>query len=360
MDNRPARALYLTPGCFDKGGISRYCRYQIRALRELWGEDNVRVLSLLGEDEASFEAPLEIDWSGTGPNLGSKLGLTWNALRHALVWRPDVIHSAHLRFSGLSVRLAELIGARSVINAYGLEVWSSPPKDAMRCLKRCDAVISDCHFTGDYIESNSLHSGRPIEVIWDCVDLDLFRPGPTSPEVIQRYGIPDPAKYFNIMTLGRLAPEAMHKGYDRLLEAFVEISKRHPIARMIIAGRGRARGMLEELAVSLGVDGKVVFTGSVTEADLPLLYRSASVFSLVSDRGHGRGEGIPLTPLEAMACGVPILVGNHDGSQEAVYESKNGIVIDPMSRSAHVEALCDLIRNPGRRDEMAKNSVKVA
>ena len=45
---RPHRILYLTPGCFDKGGISRYSRYQIECLREIHGEAAVTVQSLLG------------------------------------------------------------------------------------------------------------------------------------------------------------------------------------------------------------------------------------------------------------------------------------------------------------------------
>ena len=61
------RILYLTPGCFDKGGISRYGRYQIEALREVIGAENVRVLSLLGPDGDEFETDFDVAWhSGRG------------------------------------------------------------------------------------------------------------------------------------------------------------------------------------------------------------------------------------------------------------------------------------------------------
>ena len=46
--------LYITPGCFDKGGISRYSRYQITAIREIFGYDKVSVFSLLGKNKHSF------------------------------------------------------------------------------------------------------------------------------------------------------------------------------------------------------------------------------------------------------------------------------------------------------------------
>ena len=56
------KILYLTLGCFDKGGISRYCRYQITALREIIGSENLRVLSLRGLDKESFEDPFEVTY----------------------------------------------------------------------------------------------------------------------------------------------------------------------------------------------------------------------------------------------------------------------------------------------------------
>ncbi|HEY1942337.1 MAG TPA: hypothetical protein VGH40_09465, partial [Roseiarcus sp.] len=58
------RILYLTPGCYDKGGISRYCRYQIQALRENHGAERVTVLSLLGPDQNGFEEPFAVSWRG--------------------------------------------------------------------------------------------------------------------------------------------------------------------------------------------------------------------------------------------------------------------------------------------------------
>jgi phosphatidyl-myo-inositol dimannoside synthase len=101
-------------------------------------------------------------------------------------------------------------------------------------------------------------------------------------------------------------------------------------------------------------------TGSVDEADLPGVYRCAHVFSLVSDSGPGRGEGIPLSPLEAMSCGAPIIVGNDDGSQEAVAENRNGFVVSPHDAQAHADALLRLINAPDLAQEMGAEARKVA
>ena len=58
--------LYVTPGCFDKGGISRYGRAQITALRELLGPEQVRVYSIRGPGPGDFETPFPVAWTAGG------------------------------------------------------------------------------------------------------------------------------------------------------------------------------------------------------------------------------------------------------------------------------------------------------
>ncbi len=352
------KVLFLTPGCFDKGGISRYSRYQITALREIHGDAQVRVLSLLGPDEHSFESPFLVRWHGQGASVLSKIAFSWRNLRECLLWRPDVIHCAHVNFSGLAVALARLAGAKSVLNIYGLEMWSGLSRDALWGLERVDLIISDCHATADYVKEQRWRTSEDIPVIWDCVDLDRFQPGSCPDEIYRKYQIPQ--SKFIVLTLGRLSQTASHKGYERLLEAFSLAAPRLPDAVLVFAGRGDLREKLEKRAEEMGLTPRVCFTGSVEEDDLPDIYRSAQVFSLVSDRGPGRGEGIPLTPLEAMACGTPILVGNQDGSREAVMEGRNGVVLDPFDLENHAAALVALASDEPRRLAMADEAARVA
>jgi len=299
--------LFLTPGCFDKGGISRYSRYQIRALRELSGEQAVTVLSLLGPDQMSFETPLSVAWAGGGNGTRQKAGFVARAMSAAIRTRPSVIMSAHINMGALGLAAAAVAGSRTTVNVYGHEVWSGLRRDAAWALKVADLVISDCHFTRSYLLEQSMRPGdRPSEVLWDCVDTDRFGPGVPDRAVLERYAIPDPADHINVLTLGRLSSAAAHKGYDRLLEAFAMAARAIRGLRLIYAGQGDMIDGLRTRAAQLGLANRVVFTGAVHERDLADVYRSAHIFSLVSDRGKGRGEGIPLTPLEAAACEKPI------------------------------------------------------
>lgn len=356
------KILFLTPGCFDKGGISRYSRYQILALRDLFGDDHVRVLSLLGPQVGDFETPFVVHWHGRGNQIWQKLRFVTQVLLQMLIWRPRVVHIAHVNFSGMGYVLARLFGVRHVVlNVYGLEVWSGLRRDASYGLRKVHRILSDCHFTARYLVEAGVRSAEDISVIWDCVDIDRFRPVPEQWEAVQRkYALPDRRQHFVLLTLGRLAFEAAHKGYQRLIEVFRMLADAHPHARLVIAGKGNMRPHLETLVHEAGLSDSVSFAGMVHEEDLPALYGYAHAFSLVSDRGHGRGEGIPLTPLEAMACGVPIVVGNQDGSQEAVVDGRNGYVVDPFDLKAHAEVLKGLMEDAALQQSLAREAISVA
>lgn len=351
--------LYVTPGCFDKGGISRYSRYQITALRELLGEERVHVYSVRGPNEGDFETPFRVSWSAGGqdPERGAsraqKLALLVRMAADALRLRPSIVVSAHVNLAPLALALARVVRARTVLDVYGLEVWSGLRRSAAWGLRASDLVIADCHFTARYLREAGLREARaPTEVLWDCVDTRRFQPAPPRPEVLGRYGIPDPDRHVNVLTLGRLVRGAAHKGYDRLLAAFRRAALSTPALRLVYAGKGELIEDLRRLAASSGVAERVVFTGMVHEDDLPDVYRSCHVFSLVSDRGHLRGEGIPLAPLEAAACAKPILVGDQDGSREAAVDGVSGYVLDPFDPAVHAERLVRLAADPDRRSRM--------
>ncbi|PWB83090.1 MAG: hypothetical protein C3F11_08445 [Methylocystaceae bacterium] len=357
------KILYITTGCFDKGGISRYCRYQISALRSLYGASNVEALSLLGPDTHAFESPFELAWHGRNGGFLDKAKLSLRALAHAVAARPDAIHIAHVNLGPLAVHLNRMCGARTFLNVYGLEVWSSLSERRLRAMRAIDRVIADCHSTGDYVFGAGMTTSEP-DVIWDCVDLERFVPGECAPEILSKYGLPDKRQGFVVLSLGRLAKRAAHKGYDRLIEAIARARRRNSDIRLVIAGHGDDRPRLEQLVERLGLADSVTFPGSISEEDLPDVYRSASLFSLVSDRGEGRGEGIPLTPLEAMSCGTPIIVGNQDGSKEAVLDSDggiaNGYVIDPFDLDEHARLIAELAESPCLRKKMAFRARAVA
>src|SRR5258706_1881201 len=312
--------LYLSPGCFDKGGISRYNRFQISALRELLGEDSVTAISLSPEGSNDFEESIEVAWKANSPSHSlNKLTFAAISTLYALKPRIRIVWAAHVHLAPMARVIASTIGARAVVNVYGLELWSGLGRLRRWGLGSADAVVSDCQFSARYLSAeNGLNLHHSATVIHDAVDIQKLTPGKPAAPVLRKYGIPDPDAHINILTLGRMVSGAAHKGYQRLLEAFGLVAPDIANARLIFAGSGDLVDRLNKRTAELGLERAVVFAGSIADPDLADVYRSSHIFSLVSDRGHERGEGVPVTPIEAAACRVPAIVGDEDGSPEAV------------------------------------------
>jgi glycosyltransferase involved in cell wall biosynthesis len=145
------------------------------------GRDNVRVLSLLGPNSGGFETPFDTTWHGKigAANAPDRARFILQSFKHAAIWRPDLIICGHVNFGPL-VTAAE------------------------------------------HVVTEAMHHTRPT-VIWDCADLDRFRPG-GPPNFYERYGLPLLKGNRVVLTLGRLSRTARHKGYDRLLESWNEVA----------------------------------------------------------------------------------------------------------------------------------------
>lgn len=341
------RIQFVTTGLFDKGGIARYGRFQAAALREIYGKDEVLVYSLLGHRPGDFEEPLEVRWAGTPqPTRGSRIALSAKLLRDALSHRPDVVISGHVNLGPLALSVARMSGARFVLNVYGLEVWSGLTRARAWALRQADTVISDCHNTARVAIDLGLVREYP-RVVWDCVDLERYCPlGEPDTEGLSRYGI-GARRGFRILYLSRLSDHAVYKGLLRLMDVVRGLGEGY---ELIVAGDGDRREWFRAQAEARGILGRTVFAGSIGEEDMPLVYGSADAFYLVSESGKDKGEGLPLTPLEAMACGVPVLLGNEDGSREILLDG-GGICCSPADLEAQKAYLASLKESDSRLRE---------
>lgn len=354
------KILYITPGCFDKGGISRYSRYQIQALKEIFGQRQVKVLSFLGPDQNSFEEEFNVQYHGSKNNFFQRIIFLIKILQYCVTFRPKIIHIAHVNYAGFLRIISYILKSRLFLNIYGLEVWTDLTPFREWGLKNSDVVISDCYATRDYVAEHMFYnSKKEINVIWDCVATGHFYPRKEFDDIIKKYDLPDRNKNIIISTLGRMSDDASYKGYERLIRDFSKIILDVKNIRLLLIGRGNLIPYLKDICNELGISEFVTFTGSVSDNDLPSILSYCHIFSLVTQSGKGMGEGLPLTPLEAMACGLPIIVGNQDGSSEAVIDNRNGFVVNPDNSDESIEALKCLIIDNSLREKMSRNVLDI-
>lgn len=164
---------------------------------------------------------------------------------------------------------------------------------------------------------------KKIAICYPGYDDQVFRPPPKDGDVsavLKRYGIS--GSY--IIFIGTIQPR---KNLKRLIEAFVSIDGLKLVVVGKTTGPGRQAWMYQdilELPGKLGIKDKVVFTGFVPTADLPVLLGNAVAFALPS---LWEGFGIPV--LEAMACGTPVIVSEVSSLPEVVGDA--GLLVNPES-----------------------------
>ncbi len=157
-----------------------------------------------------------------------------------------------------------------------------------------------------------------------------------------------------------LGDSDIRKGIHRLIAVFARWRRANTNAKvgLVVAGPlhppdGRLYIDLPALVHELGIEQEVRFLGPVPEADKASLYTAADLFAFLSEY-----EGFGLPPLEAMACGTPILAGKNSSIPEVVGDA--GILVDPLDEVAIGAALARLLGNPAWRSELGREGLKRA
>lgn len=159
-----------------------------------------------------------------------------------------------------------------------------------------------------------------------------------------RYGLRQPF----LLAVGLIQPR---KNLSRLLQAFALIKDKYPELCLAIVGRA-AWGWeeLQKQLASLGLAQRIVLLGAVPDADLPDVYRAAEMLVYPS-----LYEGFGLPPLEAMACGTPVVASNTTSLPEVVGEA--GVLVDPYEPEAIAEGIIKLLEDRSLATQLAQKGL---
>lgn len=242
-------------------------------------------------------------------------------------FRPEVLH-AHFATEPTSMarQLAAELGVRFTFTAHGYDVYRRPPPDFAARAAAAGAVVTvseanACHITKSF--------GVPpdhIRVIPCGVDTDQFRAQGERP------------KPPHVVCVARLNPV---KNLGLLLEACAILKTRKVSFRCVVVGDGPCRIELETTRTQLGLENTVEFVGAAQQSGVLKWWRRATVGVLTSE-----SEGMPVSLMEAAACGVPVVATAVGGVPELVLDGVTGLLTQPGDSLGLAVALERLLRDP--------------
>ncbi|WP_308693288.1 glycosyltransferase [uncultured Treponema sp.] len=153
---------------------------------------------------------------------------------------------------------------------------------------------------------------------------------------------------FIILYIAEFIPR---KDHEFFIKNIPELRKQIPNLKVIMPGRGVQLKEMKILAVNLEVDDIVWFLGY--RKDINLLCAISDLYVTTS-----RQEGLPISVIEAMASGLPIVASNIRGQTDAVVPGRNGQLYQLGNDADFVEKILALYKNPGLRAEMRKNNIE--
>jgi glycosyltransferase involved in cell wall biosynthesis len=291
------------------------CRIVTLSDRETWGWATVKSA---GELRRTLRAlsPDIVHLHGARPIFVGALAARLSGCREVVT----ALHGAHnlmaVRDDGSTTAMGELFAR--FVHGIGFLLSSRIVLCAHRLRRDAEVCLATVTF------GSPRRALKKVRVIHHGIDLTPFQRPPAA--------APDP-RGFVVGTLSRL--DEPKKGISVLLQAMALLQARGIRPELRIAGSGYSRSPLERKAVELGLE-RCRFLGFVE--DSVAFYQSLDVFVLAS-----LSEGMPLTNLEAMASGLPVVTTDVGGAAEAVVDGVTGLVVPPGDPAALATALEALV-----------------
>lgn len=196
-------------------------------------------------------------------------------------------------------------------------------------IQRAERVISVSEFTKQEIVDHFHTTPSKISVTYEAVDPPAETGGDRA-QVLRHYRVQPPY----ILYVGNVYP---HKNIEGLLTAFTTVMRRYPDLRLVLVGKeDYFFKRIKQEVRSRGLEQRVVFTGFVTDQDLPYLYAQARLFAFPSFC-----EGFGLPALEACSYGVPVVASNDSSLPEVLGDAAR--YFDPHQPDEIAQAILDVL-----------------
>ena len=262
----------------------------------------------------------------------------------------------HIVYQNLAYLLNLVDLEKTIVTCHDLIPWvyekdRSPFwKANINGLKKADRIITVSSFSKNEIINHLKYPADRIHVIPNAVDHSIYYKNPDK-TILNRLNIArdDPL----ILYVGSEEPR---QNVDKLIKAFAKLKNKIPNAKIIKIGDSNLLGTREKLFKlinELNLQKDVIFAGSVPEKELPQWYNAADLLVYPCDYA---GFGLP--PLEAMACGTPVITSNTTSLPEVVGDA--GIMIDPADINKLSQEIYSVLTDKDLQKDMSKKGLKRA
>jgi phosphatidyl-myo-inositol dimannoside synthase len=301
-----------------EGGIQSYIKDVLQAYLALPDSQNAEVFLL----RDALDCPNPFQNRGLTfrylKNSDASLGRFQLALAFltSLLSKPTQrVFCGHINLAPLTRLCCQPLGIPYTVLTYGKEVWEPLPNTQKQALQAAESIWTISRYSRDRLcEANNINPEK-VAILPCVVDEEIFNLGEKSLTLIKKYAMEN-AKV--LLTVARLWSGDIYKGVDVTIRALPKILQSHPDVKYLVIGRGDDRPRLEALTKELGVDKQVIFAGFVPTEELADHYRLASAYVMPSREGFG------IVYLEAMACGIPVVSGDEDGSADPLQDGRVG------------------------------------
>ncbi len=280
--------------------------------------------------------------------IGNNIILAWKLRSHDFDIVHDLSQISPFLFSSHFKKILTIHDLTPILfsETYGLIHVFLQKHVLPMTLKNIDMIITVSEHSKQDIINHLKIPEEKIKVIYNGID-GRFKPLKKVDDVKEKYDIKSPF----ILYVGTLEPR---KNIPTLINAFYELKKNGILYKLVIVGgKGWKYKDIYEHVDKLNLQREVIFTGYVSDDDLPKLYNAADLFIYPS-----LYEGFGFPPLEAMACGCPVITSNTSSLPEVVGDA--GMMVDPYDVDEIANAMKRVLLDENLREEMIKKGLERA
>ncbi|MBD2209612.1 glycosyltransferase family 4 protein [Nostoc linckia FACHB-104] len=326
-----------------EGGIQSYVKDIFRAYQRLIPGYKAEVFVL--RDSPNVSNPWEsknlkfYGFKSNSPHIG-RLKMVAALLKCLLLKRPQHVFCGHILLARLIQTICQPLGIPYTVLTYGKEVWEPLNTKQRHALTSASGIWTISRYSRDRSCAANFIDPNLVKILPCAIDGNKFTPGEKQPELIAKYGLNDTRV---LMTVARLWSGDIYKGVDVTIRALPQVLEVFPEVKYLVIGRGDDQPRLAQLAQDLGVSDRVIFAGFVPTEELISHYRLAEAYIMPSQEGFG------IVYLEAMACGIPVLSGDDDGSADPLQDGQLGWRVPHRDPNAVAAACIEILTGHDQR-----------